>query len=163
MEIKKIYFDLDGVLADFDRGVEEILGLLALPQTAKTEAQDDELFAAMAKADHFYDHLNFMPGAEEMFRKIYDKYGDKVEILSGIPKPRRNVVTAGADKRSWVKRELSDKLVVNIVYREEKKDYCTGKDCILIDDFEKNIQEWEQMGGTGILYTDPDEVIKKLI
>lgn len=27
MEVKKIYFDMDGVLADFGRGVEELCGL----------------------------------------------------------------------------------------------------------------------------------------
>ena len=28
MEVEKIYFDMDGVLADFERGVKEICGLL---------------------------------------------------------------------------------------------------------------------------------------
>lgn len=27
MEIKKIYFDMDGVLADFERGINEICGM----------------------------------------------------------------------------------------------------------------------------------------
>ena len=40
---------------------------------------------------------------------------------------------------------LSPDVKVNIVLREEKPQYCSGKDCILIDDMEKNIQEWEEM------------------
>ncbi len=34
---------------------------------------------------------------------------------------------------------MSEDLKVNIVYREEKPDYCGGKGCILIDDMKKNI------------------------
>ena len=37
---------------------------------------------------------------------------------------------------------------------EDKPDYCTGEDCILIDDYELNIKEWENCGGTGLLFTD---------
>lgn len=33
MNENKIYFDMDGVLADFARGVQEICGLLPLDQT----------------------------------------------------------------------------------------------------------------------------------
>ena len=47
MEINKIYFDMDGVLADFDRGVKELLGQSPINQADKTEAQDDEMFQAM--------------------------------------------------------------------------------------------------------------------
>ena len=36
MEIKKIYFDMDGVLADFDRGVREYLNLELLDQEKHT-------------------------------------------------------------------------------------------------------------------------------
>ena len=42
---------------------------------------------------------------------------------------------------------------------EDKPDYCTGKDCILIDDLEKNIEAWEECGGTGILFTNAAEVL----
>ncbi|MBQ9870375.1 MAG: hypothetical protein IJM27_00455 [Eubacterium sp.] len=31
----------------------------------------------------------------------------------------------------------------------EKPQYCSGKDCILIDDYSVNIEAWEAMGGTG--------------
>ena len=40
-----------------------------------------------------------------------------------------------------------------------------GKECILIDDQEKNIEEWETIGGTGILYKNAEQtltVLKKM-
>ena len=97
-----------------------------------------------------------------MFHQIYDTFGDKCEILSGIPKARRGIVTAGEGKIRWVRRLFSDQIVVNIVYREEKKNYCTGPDCILIDDFEKTIREWEALGGTGIWHHSAEDTLKKL-
>ena len=57
---------------------------------------------------------------------------------------------------------LSPDVKVNIVLREEKPQYCSGKDCILIDDMEKNIQEWEEMGGTGIVNVSATGTVKKL-
>ena len=81
--------------------------------------------------------IQLMPGAKELFDAVYQKYGDKVEILTGIPKPKRNITTAAEDKTNWVHRLLGNEVKVNTVLREEKKNYCTGPDCILIDDLKK--------------------------
>ena len=43
MKIRKIYLDMDGVLADFDRGVKEICGMEPLPQNGKRDPQRDNL------------------------------------------------------------------------------------------------------------------------
>ncbi|MCR5206533.1 MAG: hypothetical protein K6E47_16010 [Lachnospiraceae bacterium] len=164
MEVRKIYFDMDGVLADFERGVKELCGLEPIDQNAdsKSQSAEDEMWKAIKDVGHFYDKLEFMPGAKEMFDAVYGRYGDRCEILTGIPKPKRGIESAGDDKKAWVKRLLSKDIKVNIVYREEKQKFCTGKDCILIDDFEKNIKEWEAMGGTGILNKNAYESIAKL-
>ena len=164
MEVKKIYFDMDGVLADFERGVKEICGLEPISQNAKNNDSqaENEMWETIRKTGHFYDYLELMPGAKEMFDAVYNKYGDKCEILTGIPKPKRGIVTAGDDKKAWVKRLLSKDVKVNIVYREEKPQYCTGRDCVLIDDFKKNIKEWEAIGGTGILNKSAAETMAKL-
>ncbi len=163
MNIKKLYFDMDGVLADFDRGVIELCNMEPRKQSLDISPEyDDERWRRVKEVGHFYDKLEFMPGAKEMFDILYAKYGDKCEILSGIPKPRRGIVTAGEDKTNWAHRLLAKDLVVNIVYREEKPNYCTGKDCILIDDYEVNIEEWESIGGTGILFTDAESVLRKM-
>ena len=111
------------------------------------------------------DKLEIIPGAKELFDYIYNKYGDKCDILTGVPKPRRGITTAGEDKINWVRRLLSEDIKVNIVWREDKPDYCTGKDCILIDDYELNIREWENCGCTGIHFVDAIsamEMIKQL-
>ena len=121
MDGGKIYFDMDGGLADFDRGVRDLCGM---------EPQSQN--------------------------------GDRCEILTGIPKPRRGILTAGEDKINWVRRVLSENVTVNIVYREEKPQYCKGRMDILIDDAAENIRQWEEIGGTGILHISAEGTAKIL-
>ena len=103
-----------------------------------------------------------MSGAVEMFGEIRAAYGDRTEILTGIPKPKRGIHTAGDDKTAWVRRLLGEDIKVNIVYREEKVNYCKGPMCILIDDLPVNIKEWEAAGGTGVLHRNPEETLLKI-
>ena len=153
---------MDGVLADFDRGVRELCGMEPLEQDSRSPEKDDALWAKIREVDHFYDKLELMPGAEELFKAVYGKYGNRCEILTGIPKPKRGIETAGEDKKNWTKRLLSKDVVVNIVYREEKPGYCSGSDCILIDDLKKNIESWESDKGTGILHKSAEETMRRL-
>lgn len=158
MKVKKIFFDLDGVMADFDRGVHELCGMDAFSHEDDPAYNfDDEMWVRIKEVGHFYDKLELMPGAKKLFDDLYARYGSKCEILSGIPKPKRGITTAGQDKINWVRRMLSDDVVVNIVYKEDKPDYCTGRDCILIDDLPANIMAWEKMGGTGIINTGAED------
>ena len=162
MIIEKIYLDMDGVLADFDRGVREFCNMENPGQSVATPEQDDEMWALVRKIDHFYDKLELMPGALNLYKELREKYGEKVEILSGIPRPHRGLVGAGEDKTIWAHRIIDESLVVNIVYRAEKKNYVTGPGCILIDDLQKNIDEWEAAGGTGILYEIAEQVLETM-
>lgn len=164
MNIEKIYFDMDGVLADFDNGVRTLCQMEPLPQnTKRPKGYDEILWKKISKVEHFYDKLEPMRGAKKMIEFCIEKFGvEKVEILTGIPKPRRNVLTAKEDKEAWVKRNLSDKIKVNTVFREDKINFAKNNRCILVDDYEKNIKEWENAGGYGILFIDSEDVIRKL-
>ena len=65
---KKIFFDMDGVLADFDRGVREFCGRDPCSRGDDWQpGDDDEMWARIRKADHYYDRLELMPDAKEMF------------------------------------------------------------------------------------------------
>ena len=103
MSVSKIYFDMDGVLADFDRGVRELCGMEPPEQGVRSKAEDDRMWEEIRKVGHFYDKLELMPGAKEMFDAVYGKYGDRCEILTGIPKEKRKILTAAEDKRAWMK------------------------------------------------------------
>lgn len=169
-EIEKIYFDMDGVLADFAKGVREICGIEPPPQPqdlseeerAAKKVADDQMWELIRQAGNFYYQLELMPGAKEMFDALYEKYGDKVEILTGVPKEKRRIDSAGKDKEDWVREKLSKDVKINIVHREEKIQKCYNKGCILIDDMALNITEWENAGGTGIQNLDSASTMEKL-
>ena len=165
MYLDRIYFDMDGVLADFERGVKELCGVVPPSQNARHHkpSDDDEMWEKIRSNEHFYDLLELMPGAKVLFDAVYTRYGERCEILTGIPKPRRGIVHAAEDKKKWVHRLLAEDITVNIVFREEKQNYCTGKGCILIDDMERNIRDWDDVGGTGIIYRNAEDTKNRLI
>lgn len=159
----KIYFDMDGVLADFDKGLKDMCNMSPKDQAKATREEEDAVFDAIKNADHFYLNLGIVPGAKVMFNTLCEKFGDKCEILTGVPKPERNIPEATNDKIEWVKEKLSDKIKVHPVRRAEKKNYCKGPEYILIDDYQKNIDEWEKQGGTGILFKDAEQALKEVL
>ncbi len=146
----KIYFDMDGVLADFDRGLREFCGME--PQPQGDDATDEATFAAVKKVPHFYLMLKPKDDVLVLFKELREKYGDRVEILTGVPSARRGIPEASDDKREWVRKYIGGDVVVHTVRRAEKREYAEGS--ILIDDYEQNIEEWDAAGGRGILHLE---------
>ena len=66
----------------------------------------------------------------------------------------------------WVKKNTGFKRAnVHLVKREQKQAYAKTKEekpNILIDDYIKNIREWENKGGIGIHHTDVSKTISEL-
>ena len=162
MEIKKIYFDMDGVLADFDSGVVDICSLPRPRQGHDSSEQNNRMWEAIRESGHFYRRLKPMPGAVEMFDAVYKVYGDRCEILTGVPKPKRNIPEAGQDKIDWAREYLNPDVVVNTVLREDKINYCFGPEYVLIDDYTKNGLEWKKKGGTVINHSSSEDTLEQL-
>ena len=72
----KLFLDLDGVLADFDRGVRTVTGRRPeeLPVTT--------MWAALARAPRFFETLKSMHGAEAPWRSCEPH---RPTILTGLP------------------------------------------------------------------------------
>lgn len=158
----KIFFDIDGVLADFNKGVFDLCGITVPDQQSADKAADNAMWNAIRDTKHFYDRLEPVSGMPELFMELFQKYGKDCQILTAISKEKRGIVTAEEDKRSWVKRVLGPEVTVNVVLREEKKNYCKGRDSVLIDDLAPNIKEWELFGGTGILFVNAEQTRDRL-
>ena len=142
----KVYFDMDGVLADFAGGLREMCGIDAPEQGG---SDDDAVFEAIRNMPHFYLYLTPDDEMCHLFRMLSQM--DKVQcaVLTGIPKPSRGIADAESDKREWVMRYLGPGTEFIPVERRHKADYAKGN--ILIDDYRRNLEEWEAAGGRGIL------------
>ena len=163
LDFDKIYFDMDGVLADFNKGVMDMCQIYAGDQEGPDRKElDDRMFAAIAATPHFYLKLEPVDGMLDILKELISEYGNKVEILTGIPKPERNVVTAAEDKVEWVRKLVSDDIMVNTVLRREKMQFAKGPETILVDDMKKNIDEWKEAGGTGIRFTGAEDLRRTL-
>lgn len=153
-----IYFDMDGVLADFLRGVKETTGKdFTAPQMV--DGAKAELKNQIHQNSRFWYELKPMDGMDVF--NYCRKYNP--QILSAYAKWDKNSIPG---KYEWCKRNLRlSRNRVNLVQRAEKSDYATNKDGrpnILIDDYIKNIREFEDRGGIGIQHINKDRTIAEL-
>lgn len=163
----QIFVDMDGVLADFATGAHQVLGIHPEWDNAAFNALWDSKngWPAMMKTHPtFWMDLPLMPHALDLWRLIQPFHP---AILTAIPP---GWPTAGVGKRIWAKRMLPKfgyhkNEVVLAVQRPEKKDYAVhmdGSPNILIDDFQKNIDEWTKAGGYGVQYVDGPAGLSKV-
>jgi len=154
---------MDGVLADFANGVRDLCHVPFVEQGTKNASLINEtMWEAMSHVDHFYLQLQPLPQAIEMFDTLYDRYGAKVEILTGVPKPARHIEHSCEDKVAWVRQYLSNDVIVHTVLRKEKTQFCEGPQDVLIDDFFVNCNEWRKHGGTAIHHTSVQKTLQSL-
>lgn len=147
-----IYFDMDGVLADFRTGTERA-GAVYAPIGTSDKKADDAMWDEIRKTPHFYATLPEIPRGIRLFKDL-QAAGEKPEILTAIPKPHYRIEHSAEDKKSWAAAHLGPDVPVHICYRAEKIRKCRGPEDILIDDQNRNVEEWKSAGGTGILFRE---------
>ena len=150
----QIYCDMDGVLADFEKGVKTMIG------GKFSDARWDEL------PDDFFLQLEPMKDAKQLWDFIgkYDPF-----ILTAIPRSSRGPISARAadDKARFMKRWFGiDQKDMYPVQRKNKANFAMdgrdGRPNILIDDHLGNIQEFRKARGIGVHHKSASGTIKQL-
>lgn len=119
-----LFVDMDGVLADFDRGYELAFGV------RPSIAADNVDWSKVRSYKDYYLNLPPMPDMVQLWEYV-GKY--RPIILTGIP---LSVKEASENKRSWVRKNLGSHVEVRTCLSKEKCLHAKAGD-ILIDDWEK--------------------------
>ena len=152
-DLPEIYCDLDEVLVDFMRGADAAVG----GSFVKTDK--DERWNAINQTKGFWANLGWKPNAKRLYDFIM-RYNPHVLSAYAGRDP-----TSRLGKMKWLKKNTKFKRAnIHLVKRAQKKDYAKtdGQPNILIDDYDKNIREWEAKGGIGIHHTDVGKTISEL-
>ena len=152
-ELPTIFCDMDEVLVAFRSGAEKVIG------QPFPDADKEERWKAISQTKGFWANLDWMPGAKRLWDFI-SKYD--TEILSAYS---NRDGTSRNGKLKWLSKNTKIKRgKINLVMRSDKQKYATtnGKPNVLIDDYIKNINEWEAKGGIGIHHTNVSKTISEL-
>jgi 5'-nucleotidase len=152
MNMRKLYIDLDGVMADFDRYFVESFGV------ASNTLDDPTLWKWINGHGNFFRNLPLCEGAVDFFNSVRHL---NPTILTACPKT--NYTVAAVQKRAWVYENLSaDITVIPMMGGKNKVLFMHSPGDVLIDDFEKNCIPWREHGGIAIQHKNFVTTTKQL-
>ncbi len=156
-EIKRIFVDMDGVLADFNTGVETLTGR-EFPNNDQGH-NDYDLRKEELTNKRLFRNLPPMPDMYDLVAYIRHT-GLPWEILTAAGVINRELVVF--DKNEWIREHVSPSVVVTCTMTGSQKGMFAIKGSVLIDDRQKNLDAWEKHGGIGILHTSAEDTIAQL-
>jgi 5'(3')-deoxyribonucleotidase len=147
----QLYLDCDGVLADFERGAQAILGMS--PKAYQARHGPGKFWQQLARAPDFYGELPMMPDAQALFDAI--RHLDPI-ILTGLPRGN----WAADQKRRWATRHFPGTRIITCM-AVDKRNHCQSGD-VLVDDTLKHRHLWEGAGGIFIHHRSARQSIEEL-
>lgn len=140
--MRKLFLDLDGVMADFDSHFPATFGV-----SHEDGMPKKEMWRLIMTVPDFFLTMPPMPGAKQAWESWL--FHETDAILTACPSSAYAHVAA--QKRAWVRKHLGQEVMVLPVNGSESKPhFMHAKGDILIDDWGKNCTAWEEAGGYAI-------------
>jgi len=143
----EVYVDMDGVLADFFKDWNKMVGVGHWKEIQDPEAALD----LIRKHPTFWIDLDVLSNAPRLLGAIKKFAGSYYICTSPLGKDPN----CEPQKREWVQKHLSGFAPKEVYVTSNKPQFArqaNGTPNILIDDFGKNIAAWTAAGGIGIHY-----------
>ena len=147
-KITKIYLDMDGVIADFNKRYKDLYKIE--PKEADTYKTFDKFFTQFIDTREFAT-LDLMPDAMMLINYLRS-LPIPTEILSSTSSERRDAPVR-EQKIEWLNKHNIEFPVNLVPGKRFKKDF-SNPNSLLIDDTSQNIDQWRAKDGVGILHTD---------
>lgn len=160
---RQAFLDMDGVIADFMGSLCKVHGR-AIPYSdpaclGKFDTEklwgisDEEFWAPIASNSlEFWERIEKTPEADEIVKLAVLEFGiENVCILTAPSKDAGSV----PGKRAWISRFYPSFSRRMIFATASAKKFCAAKGKYLIDDKDSNVDEFDAVGGTGILVPRP--------
>ena len=147
----QLFLDCDGVLADFDSGATDILGMS--PRAFEERHGRREFWRRIALAKDFYARLPLMPDARILFEAV--EHLDPI-ILTGLPLGD----WAAPQKVRWADEHFSGAHIITCMARDKYR-HMTGAD-VLVDDRADHRDKWEAVGGVFIHHQSAQGTLRQL-
>ena len=143
----RLFLDLDGVLADFDRGVREVTGQPPEALPLKT------MWAALSRAPRFFETLAFMEDAEALWRFCAPH---RPTILTGLPLGN----WAAPQKVRWAAEHFPGVPIITCMARDKHKHMHEGD--VLVDDRENHRAAYEAAGVVFVHHKNAKDSLRQL-
>lgn len=147
----QLYLDCDGVLADFDAGVVQLLGMP--PRLYEKRHGLGAFWRELARDPDFYGSLPLMPDAMTLFDAV--RHLDPV-ILTGLPRGQ----WAAPQKVRWAAEHFPGTRVLTVMAVDKHKHALAGD--ILVDDQLRHAHLWESAGGRFVHHRNADSTLARL-
>ena len=147
----QLFLDCDGVLADFDRGAEAVLGMA--PRTFERRFGLPSFWKKLGRTPDFYARLPLMPGAMRLFDAV--RHLDPV-ILTGCPRGG----WAEEQKERWAATHFPGTRIITCMAVDKRRHAQTGD--VLVDDTLKHRHLWEEAGGIFVHHTNAEASLAEL-
>lgn len=160
----KVFLDMDNVLVDFNKGLEEFnivndVAFIHKPRSEWTELQIklDKAVVDCMNTPGFFRGLPMMEGADKLWSMAGKPY-----VLTAWPATSKDRQGIGNEKREWIEEYFGQLPEDRFIYcsREDKAKYAIGN--ILVDDMESNCQSWTDAGGEAILFKNANQALNDL-
>ena len=171
----KIFFDIDGVLGDFDTSAANVPGYSSGVNKSSKLLSDAELYnkkrnwRAIEKVPNFW--LNMKPVMNINLLLDYAQSCGEMFVLSKVPGADKfaggegyvqEIINA---KQQWIQKYFSQYFYPKNVFicQGDKVEFMNpGPKDVLIDDRYENIVNWYDAGGMGILFKNPSRAMREL-